>query len=370
MYLSKITLENFQAFEKGEFILSPNLNVLVGVSNVGKSSVARALSLVLFNSWDKSWTRSGAKYCTVTIETNTGIVVTREKGEKVNRCILTLPNQQPIVFESFGSGVPEEVQQALQIKEIQIGEKEFLNLNLASQHDNLFLLSSVPSFRAKVLGKLTGANILDYAIREINKDRKHLVAEKNSKEIELETLREQIIKLVPIESYETQIKDLEQKRTAIGVQEARCERIRALFKRVKACKEAWVRESQIEALLGQFSSSSLIDLAQKADRIKALRSLLNKIVNNDLTLKKFYRQKETLKQVDLATIPLIENQIIRLRGLKDLSIKLEKNQNSLIDKQKELSLTQTQHEEIHKQYTNKLKEAGTCPICNQGTTEL
>ncbi len=85
MFLSKIVLEDFQAFEKGEFVLSPNLNILVGVSNVGKSSVARALSLILFNKWDKSWCRFGAKYCRVTIQTDTGIEVVREKGEKINR---------------------------------------------------------------------------------------------------------------------------------------------------------------------------------------------------------------------------------------------------------------------------------------------
>lgn len=113
MYISKIVLENFQAFDKGEFILSPNLNILVGVSNVGKSSVARALSLVLFNQWDKSWCRFGTKYCRVSILTDTGIEVIREKGEKINRYILRLPSQPEQLFESFGTTVPEQVQQAL-----------------------------------------------------------------------------------------------------------------------------------------------------------------------------------------------------------------------------------------------------------------
>src|SRR5579871_3585861 len=107
MYLTKIVLENFQGFERGEFNLSPNLNILVGVSNVGKSSVARALSLTLYNQWDKSWVRHGAKYCRITLETSTGITVVREKGDKVNKYILRSPDSPEQIFESFGTNTPE-----------------------------------------------------------------------------------------------------------------------------------------------------------------------------------------------------------------------------------------------------------------------
>src|SRR5690348_14801743 len=169
MYITKVVLENFQAFERGEFNLSPNLNILVGISNVGKSSVARALSLVLFNQWDKSWCRFGAKFCRVTLAMSTGGEVVREKGEKINRYILRLPGQSEQLFESFGTNVPEQIQQALKIHTVQIDTTDTLNLNLAGQMDSLFLLSQTGSYRAKVLGKLSGATYLDHAIRELNK---------------------------------------------------------------------------------------------------------------------------------------------------------------------------------------------------------
>jgi exonuclease SbcC len=141
MYIKRIILENFQAFEKAEFNLSPNLNVLVGVSNVGKSSVARALSLILFNQWDKSWVKFGAKHCRVTIMTDTGISVIREKGEKVNKYILFFDGASATTYEAFGTTVPEPIQQALKIHEVQIDTTDTLNLNLANQMDSLFLLS-------------------------------------------------------------------------------------------------------------------------------------------------------------------------------------------------------------------------------------
>src|ERR1035437_8616061 len=233
MYISKIVLENFQAFENGEFNLSPNLNILVGVSNVGKSSVARALSLVLFNQWDKSWCKFGTKYCRISIKTNTGIEVVREKGDKVNRYILRLQGQSEQLFESFGIAVPEQVQQALHIHAVQVDTTDTLNLNLAGQMDSLFLLSQTGSYRAKVLGKLSGATYLDHAIRKLNNEKRQLTAEKNTKDLEIIETQAQVDKLASIEAYSAVIAEFEAKLASLVAAEQRVERIRILFEHVK-----------------------------------------------------------------------------------------------------------------------------------------
>jgi hypothetical protein len=78
--------------------LDPHLNVLVGVSNIGKSSVSRALSCLLFNQWDKSWVRTGSKFARISVTTDTGVEVIREKGEKINRYLLTVPGGQRVLY--------------------------------------------------------------------------------------------------------------------------------------------------------------------------------------------------------------------------------------------------------------------------------
>lgn len=370
MYFTKIILENFQAFERGEFVLSPNLNILVGISNVGKSSVARALSLILFNQWDKSWCKFGAKYCRVTIETDTRIIVIREKGEKINRYILRLPDQAEQLFEAFGTGVPEQVQQALRIQEVQVDTTDTLNLNLAGQMDALFLLSQTGSYRAKVLGKLSGATYLDHAIRELNRDKRQLTAEKNLKDLEIVELQTQVDKLAAIEKYSTTLIDLEAKLASLALAEERVGRIRSLFERVKVLKAAWLKETKKQELLGPIDLTSIDKLATRVDNIKALSSLSSRIVNNRFTLKKQSKLQQLLKPVDISAIPVLVERVSSLKKTKDLAVRVSKNQHELVSKADELQQIEQQYKEAAKQYGDMLQAAGVCPICNRSIEEI
>lgn len=370
MHISKIILENFQAFEKGEFDLSPNLNILVGVSNVGKSSIARALSLVLFNKWDKSWTKFGAKYCRVTVQTNTGIEVVREKGEKINRYILRLPGQVEQLYESFGVNTPEAVQQALRIHEVQIDATDSLNLQLASQMDSLFLLSQTGSYRAKVLGKLSGATYLDHSIRSLNTEKRQTTAEKSSKDLELAELQTQLDRLTPIEAYKDQISEIEAKFTALSAQEARLERIRGLSSRVKALKASWERQTAIEALIGQIDTSKIAELGLKVDKIKVLGLLMSKFTDLRSVSERQNKLKALLSKIDPTAIPTLTEKTSRLKQIRDLYNKINKNQNELVSKTDELGQVEQKYNETKEQYSVMLKNAGICPICGTSTMEM
>jgi exonuclease SbcC len=363
-------LEDFQAFEKGEFVLSPNLNILVGVSNVGKSSVARALSLVLFNKWDKSWVKYGSKYCRVTIETDTGISVIREKGPQVNKYILKLPGQADQLFESFGISVPEAVQQALRIHEVQIDATDSLNLQLAGQMDSLFLLSQTGSYRAKVLGKLSGVNYIDFAIRELNKDKRQTTAEKGSKELEVVELQAQESKLAPIESYSAIIQDIESKMASLALAEQRIARIAELFRRVTLLKGSWQRETAIEALLANIDLSSISQLAQRVDKIKQLVTFCAKKNAYEAMFHTQNLINNLLTPIDISVIPVLAEKASSLKRVKDLSVRMSRNQIELSGKTEQLKQVEQQYQEAKEQYGNLLKENGVCPLCNQSTVNV
>lgn len=370
MFIKTVVLENFQSHEKSIFNLDNRLNILVGVSNVGKSSVARALSLLLFNTWDKSWVRFGAKYCRITITTDTGTEVVREKGDKANRYILRLPNVPEQLFEAFGTGVPEQVQQALHIHEVQVDTTDKLNLNLAGQMDSLFLLSQTGSYRAKVLGKLSGATYLDHAIRELNKDKRQVTAEKNLKDLEIVELQAQVDKLTPIETYATVISALEGRLTALVCSQERVDRIRSLFERVNALKGVWLREHKKSELLGPVDLTSIDQLTKKVDNIKALSSLSSKVVNLRLAYEKQNKLQDLLKPVDISAIPTLSERVLVLKNIKDLSNRLNKNSKELVSKTDELQSVEQQHKAAAQQYGDMLKDAGVCPICNRSTIEI
>ena len=368
MYISKVVLENFQAFEKGEFNLSPNLNILIGVSNVGKSSVARALSLVLFNQWDKSWCRFGAKFCRVTITTNTGIVVIREKGEKINRYILHLPNSPEQLFESFGTSVPEAVQNALKIHTVQVDTADTLNLNLAGQMDALFLLSQTGSYRAKVLGKLSGATYLDYAIRELNKDKRQVTAEKNSKDLEIVELQKEVDKFGAIESYSSVISELELKITSLTALEQHAECIRNLLERGKAIKDSWIRLKQKNEILGTLDLTAVDAVIKNVDKIKSLQNLFQWVLRLRSAYEKIGNNDELLKPLDFSGITVLSDRAARLKMLKDLNTRIVANATKLNSKYVELQDVARQQVNALKEYNDKLRENGVCPFCNNKFT--
>ena len=367
MYLSKVILEDFQSHSYSEFSLDRNLNVIIGVSNSGKTSLARALSLVLFNIWDKSWVRHGAKYCRVIIQTDASVEVVREKGEKVNKYILRLPDKSEKIYESFGTDVPEEIQQVLRIHEVQVDTTDSLNLNLASQLDSLFLLTGTGSFRAKVFGKLSGATYLDHAIRELNKDKRQITAEKATKEEELVVLQAQLEKLSKIQDFGPRIAELEQKMTSLAQREDRLQRISELFKRVKVCKAAWLYETKIEALLEQIEVSKIDQLVRKSAKLYTLSLLLRKFTEFQSVYGKQSKLQDLLSKVNATQIPFLSEKVIRLKNLSELAGKVVKNKKELEIKTNELQDVEHKHSVAAQEYNGILKEAGVCPICNRST---
>src|SRR5277367_6812145 len=139
--ISSATLQDFQSHKHSTFNFDKGLNLVVGSSNQGKTSLVRALSLVLYNQWDKSWVRVGSAFCKITLTMDNGITVIREKGEKVNKYILQVANQPPQEFVNFGVDVPEAVSRVLRIGKIALDKDDSLTLNYASQLEPLFLFN-------------------------------------------------------------------------------------------------------------------------------------------------------------------------------------------------------------------------------------
>ena len=100
--------------------------------------------------------------------------VTRVRSASLNQYRLRLPRGgrkgDEQVFEGFGSSVPAEIQRALRVYSVSIGDLLLL-VNLAEQLDGPFLGKSAPStLRAKVLGRLAGSEVLDVASNRLGTD--------------------------------------------------------------------------------------------------------------------------------------------------------------------------------------------------------
>jgi exonuclease SbcC len=202
----KLIIENFQSHHYTEIDFSEGLNVFVGPSDSGKSAILRALRWVLFNiPRGNDFIRTGAKECRVCLIFADGTEVIRQRSSAVNRYILRKPDGTEQVFEGFGNTVPQEVTDVHRIQSIKLDQKDML-VHFGTQLESPFLLFESSQTKAKTIGRISGAHLIDNALKKANGDRLALNSEIKRLEEEQDKLKE---KLKPYANLDQLERDLE-----------------------------------------------------------------------------------------------------------------------------------------------------------------
>jgi DNA repair protein SbcC/Rad50 len=296
MYIKTLILENFQSHKHTTINLHPNFNCIVGSGNSGKTAIVRALNLLLYGQWESSWVRAGSDFCRITLITDSDTQVIREKGQTVNKYIIKIPSLKDQVYENFGTQVPTEISSVLGIFKVQLDSNEFLNLNIANQMDPLFLLSKSGSVKAKVIGKLTGAHFLDYALREINRDKKNITTEKNLKAIELLELQKQLIDYEYIDRQKLKLDEINEKVVSTTQKYTCIEELNQLFSRVQTWKTQYHAQCDEERKLSQFNTQILDNLSREADQINRLKDISRRLQQNYDSIQRLQQELTSIDQ--------------------------------------------------------------------------
>lgn len=169
--IKQVLIENFQSHARSKIEFGSGLNVIVGPSDHGKSSIIRALRWALFNEpRGADFIRTGESECRVTVELSSGTTITRSRSSSKNRYILNAPNGAEQVFEGFGTTVPKEIVDAHGMFQICLDSDMVEPLNFGYQLDGPFLLAESGATKAKAIGRLSGVHIVDSAIRRLLRD--------------------------------------------------------------------------------------------------------------------------------------------------------------------------------------------------------
>ncbi len=104
--IKSVRMQNFESHEDTEIEFTEGMNLIVGQSNSGKSSILRALRMVVDNEWTKDMVRNGYEYCRVRVTTDRGWVEA-ERGEKVNRWRCQEDGGELQEYKKVGTSVPE-----------------------------------------------------------------------------------------------------------------------------------------------------------------------------------------------------------------------------------------------------------------------
>lgn len=158
--LKRIRLKNFQMHQKTEIEIKDRILTIVGPSDVGKSSIIRALGFALLNQTDESHIRKGKKQAEVTAFFGKD-EITRVKGK--NKNIYTMNGEE---YKAFGKKVPSPIQQVVNVNETAF-QKQF---------DPPFWVGLSPGQLSKELNKIVDLSVIDESLRKVNQ----LIRENNT----------------------------------------------------------------------------------------------------------------------------------------------------------------------------------------------
>jgi len=195
--LQSISLRQFQSHKK-TFLdkLSPGVNVIIGQSDSGKTSIVRALKWIWSNRpVGSSMIRHGkASGSAAMVLLPDRIHVVREKGKGINEYrmrTLPIPHEgtKPMVFEAVNTGVPEEVEKALDLQSI----------NFQFQLDPPFMLGLSPIEAAKALNEVAGLDDIDRVLGNLSKMKRRNDDDLRSAVQDRDEAKEELAKLGTIE---------------------------------------------------------------------------------------------------------------------------------------------------------------------------
>ena len=132
-YLKTVILKNFQSHKYSVIEFDRGLNVIVGPSDTGKSSIIRAIKWALYNEPSGDYfIRKGETDVEVSLLFSDGTKIKRYRSRSKNQYILYDKLGEEIKYEGFGLGVPEEIIEKIGIEKIYLDSDETNSINLGA----------------------------------------------------------------------------------------------------------------------------------------------------------------------------------------------------------------------------------------------
>lgn len=327
--LKQLQLFNFQAHKRLKIEFPPGITTIKGPSDVGKSSILRAIRLLALNDISGEDFISWGEEEAVVILHVDGRKIVRRKGKEN---IYKLDGE---VFKSFRDGVPDTIAALLKMCDI----------NFQKQHDSPFWLSSSAPEVSRQLNRVIDLSVIDSSISNAGK----LVRTAREKVVVTEDrLGEKLSKL-------TELKD--------GTK--RIEQFKLLREKFIEHEKVEQDHSRLEGMLKSMDSHNLGELQR---REAALAALLQKAT----ALREVQSKHDRLESL-LADLEEADESVLEVPDFGPVE-RAWKNLASISQQHSRLSSLFEQMEEAQKEASSLKKAADqfhgrlakiSCPLCGR-----
>jgi len=309
--IKTLRIQNFQSHADTKIELSPTVTIFTGESDQGKTAIVRAFRKIARNTpTGDFFIRYGQKDCTITMTVD-GKDITRKVGKKNS---VNLYDVAGTPYNNFGVGIPEEVKQELCIADVQVFEKEKIDLNIRTQHEGLFLAggTGVETLRGRIFGKVTGSDVINRAVTNLNstvraqnKMREELVSK-------LSGLDSSLLSMTYVEELQPIISDIWQLSTEIESLEIFVQQALQLKNNMSSTLKD---KANVQSSLAVLDSIDLEDITNKLNEFSLLDSLKQQITDVYAQLKTFAGLE---KLTDDFSIIDLTNLVVNITSYKDL----------------------------------------------------
>jgi len=346
--IKSLSIKDFESHRDSELEFSPGVNVLVGASDKGKSSVLRTLQVAIKNEpAGEDFISWGTDETILKLKTTDGIEVTRKKG-KSNLYCLKVGDGKEMEFKAFGQNVPDEIKKALNLFEV----------NFHKQLDNPFLLTESPGFVADHFNKVARIDKINSTTKNINSAITSIKSDIGKLEKDITKFNQELSEFPDLEKIEVELEmleDLEKERNKIA---SAISELGNLIRRIDLVEEKIEQESDLLPLESEVES--LLNRITQRDKlgteINQLSGLLENIEMIDTKIKKFNRNIRLGGLVDSILVDLGESKAITgdLRTLNGLVGKLY-----VLDQ----NIVKTQENVVRMETRFKTEMGSVCLLC-------
>jgi len=183
---TKLYVADYQSIAEADLDLAP-FTVIVGDNRSGKTALLRALRALVFNQSGNGFIRRGEPECMVEVTTSEGDIIAW--GKTKTTAFYRLNDQD---YSKMGGSVPDEVRDALGIRNIEVDATLTLTPQIARDTEQFFLLDRSAGQAARALAKMTKLDVVvraqaicRAALKDVKDKLKIAVAKRESAEQEL-----------------------------------------------------------------------------------------------------------------------------------------------------------------------------------------
>jgi exonuclease SbcC len=355
--ITSLTIHNFLSHKHTELSFVNGVNVLVGLSDAGKSAVMNALRWVMrnepagdsFRSW---W--GGSTYVKIVIDNTWEI--TRLRNDTENGYILQNLKDETVKshFNAIKNGVPEEIANILNIDDI----------NIQTQLSTHFLLSNTPGEAAKHFNKVAKLDKIDLANSNINSWINTINQDIKYNETELQKSTDKLATFNYLEKLEAEVEVLENLQNTLLNQQNNAKKLEKLISKLENV-EIEIAEQQktieiepyVNELLGMYSKRK----EQETQYIK-LNKLIKSIENT---------QAEVEENEKLIPAGVLIDEILQLyfdRKQKQTEYnQLKRLIDNIEQTQKDLQNAEIIFSDLHDKFDTAMPNK--CPLCGTNLIE-